>query len=98
MAICELKNYSLVPAGYGRELYPFDFTLSAGDVWFVDPDTRDGMQTFMRAIATLEYPKTGTYRFLGRMLDFSGYEELLWAKKRIGYVSPFGTGTQPDRS
>ena len=42
---------------------------------------------FLRALATLERPDKGVYRFMGKSLDFSDYRKLLPCKKKIGYIA-----------
>lgn len=88
MTICELNNYTLTLFQGRGGRFEFDFRASAGEIWHVDAERQDLMRTFMRALATLEYPVSGSYRFLGKTVDFSSYRELLEIKKKIGYVSP----------
>jgi ABC-type polar amino acid transport system ATPase subunit len=84
--LIELTDYSLNPFGNGRGIYRFDFSLSEGDVCCINAGEDDG-QLFLRALATLEAPLQGVYRYRGEALDFSDYRHLLPIKRKIGYIS-----------
>jgi ABC-type lipoprotein export system ATPase subunit len=88
MDIIELENYSLAPIGKGLGLSPFTFRLAQGDVCFVSCDLADDGHLFARALATLENPTGGKYRFQGTQLDFSSYMNLLPYKRKISFISP----------
>jgi ABC-type lipoprotein export system ATPase subunit len=66
----------------------FDFHLGAGDICAIQSDDGLDAHTFLRALATLEAPVSGTYRFHGERLDFGDYRKLLPVKRRIAYVAP----------
>lgn len=88
MDTVELKSYSLAPIGKGLGLRPFDFRLSPGDVCSVICDLADDAHLFGRAVATLENPTGGEYRFKGEKVDFSSYLNLLPYKRKICFISP----------
>jgi len=84
--LIELTDYSLRPLGNGQGIYRFDFSLSEGDVCYINAGDDVG-QLFLRALATFETPLQGVYRYRGEVLDFSDYRHLLPIKRRIGYIS-----------
>jgi ABC-type ATPase involved in cell division len=88
MRLIELSDYSLHPSGKGEGIHHFDFVLSAGDVCFVNAGSVADGRLFLRALATLEPPERGIYRFRGEILNFSDYRLLLPVKRKIGYISP----------
>lgn len=87
MCFIELLDYTLTPPETGRGLDRFYFALSKGDVCSIQTDSPDNAHMFLRALATLERPDKGTYRFMGKSLDFSDYRKLLFCKKKIGYIA-----------
>jgi ABC-type ATPase involved in cell division len=88
MHMIELKDYTLAPQGSGNGVRNIYFELSPGDVVAIKTDTPDDGHAFLRALATLDPPLCGQYRFCGRDLDFSDYRHLLPVKKKIAYVAP----------
>lgn len=84
--LVRLDNYSLAPIGKGHGLEPFDFVLMTGDSVSLDSDSSDDASLFLRALATLEVPRQGTFFYKKRMLDFSDYRNLLHYKRKVGYV------------
>ena len=63
-----------------------NLSLSNGNVCAIRSDSPGSTHTFLRALATLLSPDSGTYRFMDETLDFSDYRELLPFKRRIGYI------------
>jgi len=88
MDIIELKNYSLGPIGKGQGLRSFDFRLAQGDVCSVNCELADDAHLFGRALATLENPTGGEYKFKGTQVDFSSYLNLLAYKRKMSFISP----------
>lgn len=87
MHCIELSDYTLPPPATGQGLNRFHFALSKGDVCSILTDSPDNAHTFLRALATLERPEKGFYRFMGEKLDFSDYRQLLPYKKKISYIA-----------
>jgi ABC-type lipoprotein export system ATPase subunit len=88
MHLIEMSDYTLAPEGSGRGIKGFYFALSVGDVCAIEAQNPDDAHQFLRALATLEYPLKGTFRFKGRRLNLKNYKELLGCKKKIGYIAP----------
>jgi len=88
MALIEMSDYALPAIGIHRPLQPFDFSLAPNDVCRVDADTAEDAQAFIRAVATLFHPVSGTYRYRARRLNFGDYRAMLPIKKEIGYIGP----------
>lgn len=86
MYLIELSNYSLVVEGFGNSLKDIYFTLAEGDACAIKADVADDAHIFLKALATLVDPQSGTYRYMGETIDFSDYRNLLPFKKKIGYV------------
>ena len=87
MHFIELSDYTLPLPETGRGLNRFYFALSKGDVCSIRTDSPEDAHIFLRALATLERPEQGVYRFWGNNLNFSDYRELLFYKKKIGYIA-----------
>jgi ABC-type ATPase involved in cell division len=88
MHVIELSDVTLAARGSGNGVHNICFNLSAGEVVSVKADSPDDGHVFLRALATLDTPLSGQYRFAGQILDFSDYRHLLPVKKRIAYVAP----------
>jgi len=86
MYLIELSDYCLNPIGTGNGLNNSYFALSSGDACSMQTDSTDDAHIFLKALATLVRPVSGTYRFTGKTIDFSDYRELLPFKKKIGYI------------
>jgi len=86
MYLIELSDYCLNPLGTGNGLNHSYFTLSSGDVCSLQTDSTDDAHTFLKALATLVSPVSGTYCFTGKIINFSDYRELLSFKRKIGYI------------
>lgn len=86
MYLIELSDYSLPATGSGRGLKNIYFTVSGGDVCFIQSDSINDAHIFLKALATLVRPENGTYRYMGETIDFSDYRKLLPFKKKIGYI------------
>lgn len=86
MYLIELSDYCLNPIGTGNGLNNSYFALSSGDACSMQTDSTDDAHIFLKALATLVQPVSGTYRFTGKTIDFSDYRELLPFKKKIGYI------------
>lgn len=50
-------------------------------------DSPDDAHLLLKAIAMLEHPTGGAYRFMGKKINFSDHRNLLPYKKKIGYVT-----------
>jgi ABC-type ATPase involved in cell division len=87
MHVIELSDVTLAARGSGNGLRKVCFNLSPGEVVSVKTDSPDDGHVFLRALATLDTPLSGQYRFAGQLLDFSDYRHLLPIKKRIAYVA-----------
>lgn len=87
MTVLELIDYTLAPEGSGKGLKNADFSLSAGDVCAVRADSGDDASLFIRALATLIRPVSGTYRFKGESIALSNYRNTLPVKQKIGYIT-----------
>lgn len=88
MYLIEISDYSLPATGSGSGLQNVYFTLSGGDVCFVQSDSIDDTNIFLKALATLAWPENGTYRYKGEAVDFCDYRNLLPIKKKISYIGP----------
>lgn len=86
MDAIELTDYALPPLATGRGLRPFDFHLAGGQSCAVHGDDPTDVHLFLRALATLERPKSGGYRFFEQRLDFSDYRLLLPWRRKISYI------------
>jgi len=84
--LIELSNYNLVVEGFVNSLKDICFTLAEGDACAIKAAAADDAYIFLKALATLVSPQTGTYRYMGETMDFSDYRKLLPFKKKIGYV------------
>ncbi len=88
MNLIELSNYNLLPTNTGNGLNNMYFALSPGDICSIEADSSDDAQLFLRAVATLARPETGTYLYKDEKLVLSNYRKLLPFKKKIGYITP----------
>jgi ABC-type molybdate transport system ATPase subunit len=88
MHVIELNDFTLAPRGSGNGVRKVCFSMSPGDVVSIRTDSPDDGHAFLRALATLDPPLSGQYRFAGQLLDFSDYRHLLPIKRRIAYVAP----------
>jgi len=86
MVLIELSNYTLNAEGAGNGLKDICLALAKGDSCSVQSDSMDDAHVFIKALATLVAPQTGTYRYKGEIVDFSDYRNLLPVKKKIGYI------------
>lgn len=87
MKLIELSDYTLSPIGTGNGLNRFCFGLSKGDVYSIQADLPDDAHLLLKAIAMLEHPTEGAYRFMGEKINFSDHRNLLPYKKKIGYIT-----------
>lgn len=87
MKLIELSDYTLSPIGQGNGLNRFYFDLSKGDACSIQADLPDDAHLLLKAIAMLEHPTEGAYRFMGEKINFSDHRNLLPYKKKIGYVA-----------
>ena len=83
----ELENYSLPVSEEGRRIEAFSFSVSKGDICWLDADVAEDALLFFKALATLSTPFSGIYRFEGKCLDFTRPDTLLPMKKTIGYIT-----------
>lgn len=86
MHLIELTDYCLKAIGAGNQLKDINFELSNGDICFIQTDLTDDAHNFLKALATLVRPVSGTYHFMGKTANFSDYRKLLPLKKKIGYI------------
>jgi len=86
MALIELRDYAHTPTGRGKGLSKFSFSLSPGDAFSLHADRVDDAHLFLRALASLEPPEEGSYRFDGEELNFAKRRRLLAVRRRIGYL------------
>ncbi|MBU0988053.1 MAG: hypothetical protein KKH68_12460 [Proteobacteria bacterium] len=86
MYLIELSNYSIAALGSGNGLNNFYFALSDGDACAVNTDTIDDAHVFLKTLATIVRPESGTFRYKGKVIDFSDYRNLLFFKRKIGYI------------
>lgn len=82
----ELSNYYLNAIGAGDDFNNVYFALSKGDVCCIQTDSTDDAHNFLKALATLVRPISGTYRYIGEKINLSDYRKLLPVKKKIGYI------------
>ena len=82
----ELTDYVLTTRRTGRGLKPFHFAVARGQTCAVHGDEPNDICQFLRALATMERPATGTYHFFGHPLDFSDYRHLLPWRRKISYI------------
>ena len=83
----ELENYVLPVSEEGRGIEAFDFSITKGDICWLEADVAEDALLFFKALATLVTPLAGTYRVEGKRLDFSRPDTLLRVKKSIGYIT-----------
>ena len=86
MYLIELSDYCLDAIGAGSDFNNFNFALSNSDICQVQTNSTDDAYNFLKALATLVRPVSGTYRFMGEKINFYDYRNLLPVKKKIGYV------------
>ena len=91
MKLIELTNYTLDPIGKGYGLRNFSCAIDEGDLLYIEGDRFDDVHLFLRALATLERPVEGVFRYRGEPLDFSDYRKLLPFKSRVGFLSADAT-------
>ena len=83
----EITDFTLFPTGKGSGLKNFHLKLSSGDVGAIQTDSPDDAHLLLKSLATLEYPASGVYRFMGKRIDFSDYRTFLGCKRKIGYIA-----------
>jgi D-methionine transport system ATP-binding protein len=86
--IIEMTDYVLAPHGSGQGIHNFDFALHRGNVCAVESQCPDDGTLFLRAVATLNRPIAGTYRYAGVQINLTSHEEMLQCKPKIGYIAP----------
>lgn len=86
--VVELKNLSVQDAWGSSLLADLQVTFPPGAAVHLIADRASDAHLFMRCLATLDWPQSGTYRFAGETLPFSDYQRLLPVKRRIGYLYP----------
>jgi len=91
MNLIELSDYYLDAIGAGSDFNNVYFALSKSEVCQIQTDSTDDAHNFLKALATLVHPVSGTYRFMGKEIDFSDYRKLLPIKKKIGYIGQDAT-------
>lgn len=83
----ELEDYVLPVSGESPRLERFSFSISKGDVCWLDTGVTEYAHLFFKALATLAYPLEGRYHFAGERLDFLKPDSILPVKKTIGYIT-----------
>lgn len=86
MVIAELTAYKMACPDGSTLLNADHLALSRGDVCTVESESAQSPALLFRALATLSSPVSGTYRFMGEVLDFTDYRLLLPFKRKIGYI------------
>ena len=86
-ATIEMSEYTLAPQGSGQGINAFHFALSSGDVCAVEAQSPDDASIFLRSLATLIRPVSGTYRYEGEPIDLTSRKEVLDCKPKIGYIA-----------
>jgi putative ABC transport system ATP-binding protein len=89
--IVTLKDYTLWTQAEGSGISAVDLVVDGGEIWQIDTNEPAEARLLLRAMATLERPLAGTYRFKGHLLDFGDYRKLLPVKRRIAYISSDAT-------
>lgn len=89
--IVDLEAYSLWTDAENSGISAVDLTVKAGEIWQIDTRNPAEARLLLRAVATLESPLAGTYRFRGQLLEFDDYRKLLPVKRRIAYISSDAT-------
>jgi ABC-type lipoprotein export system ATPase subunit len=88
MNLIELDDYTLAPAGSSHGLAPCHISIGKNDVWAIEADFIDDAHQFLRGLATLDRPVSGTYRYQGQIVDFNNHQMLLELKRKIGFIAP----------
>ena len=91
MPFVELSHYTLAQETAPNGLHAFDLALNAGEPYAIEADSQSHARVLLKALATLEPPHSGDYRFDGHALNFSDYRQLLPIKQKIGYIAPDAT-------
>jgi ABC-type ATPase involved in cell division len=91
MYLIELSDYHFGAIGAGSDFDGIYFSLSKSDICQIETDSTDDAHNFLKALATLVYPVSGSYRFMGEEINFSDYRKLLPIKKKIGYIGQDAT-------
>jgi ABC-type ATPase involved in cell division len=91
MHLIELSDYYLDTIGAGSDFNNVYFALSKSEACQIQTDSTDDAHNFLKALATLVRPVSGTYRFMGKEINFSDYRKLLPIKKKIGYIGQDAT-------
>lgn len=87
MPVVELTDCSYAPWGQGNGLSPFSFSLDRGQVAGVVADRNEDAHLFLRALASLATPLSGSLRHQGVLLDTGDYRRTLAYKRKVGYVA-----------
>jgi ABC-type ATPase involved in cell division len=87
MHLIELSDYTLARPENGNGIKTFNFSLSRGEVCSIHSDSFDDAHLLIQALATLVHPLQGEYRFQGQVIEFSDYRDVLFCKKKIGYIA-----------
>jgi ABC-type ATPase involved in cell division len=84
----ELINYTQTPTDPGNGFTNIHFTLATGDICHLRSRCPEDAQLFLRTLAMLAQPVSGTYRFNGQKQNLQDYRATLDHKRKIGYVAP----------
>ncbi len=87
MPLLELEGCSYAPWSQGRGLAPFSFGIEEGETAAVVSDTNEDAHLFLRALAGLERPLSGSFIHRGEALDASDYRRVLAYKRKVGYIA-----------
>ena len=88
MPAIRLTHYTLPSKGLTQEWQPFNFGLDSGDICAIETDSASSARLFLRALATLITPESGTYFFANDRVTFGDYRNLLPYRRKIGYIAP----------
>jgi len=83
----ELTDYRVAHSDEGAAIERFSFSISSGDVCWLDAGTPEEAHSFFKVLAMLIIPQAGVYYFKEDRLDFSRPEVILAAKRQIGYIT-----------
>ncbi|UCD86554.1 MAG: ATP-binding cassette domain-containing protein [Desulfobacterales bacterium] len=89
--LIRLSDYMVEALADENGLRNFNLILERGDACSIVTDSPDAARHLLRALATLEPPKSGRFFYKGEELDLSDYRKLLRYKRKAGYIAPDAT-------
>ena len=85
--VIEIRDYLVESEKAGHGLKGCSLAIGSGQVLALEPsDPADGL-LLLRALATLEIPRAGTYFFRGQKRRLDDYRDLLECKRSIAYIA-----------